>query len=260
MNPTATQERLPRVGWRRLPDPRLPGPIPLSISAWSDGQATVISALEMAEAPDASGEAILTWHISVSEHGRRPRPRVLKRALAAFGMVGVEQDNHHPGHACHFFQPVDPRRRRGCECKVTEVVHTEPDGYQWTNPSDGPCRGCELAKLLPGQPCPIHPAGEVYPDLLGPLTPGQGDRFAALAATHGVLLPAEAQRILPMAQPPEQPQALGAFPVPAIQVTANAQGFALSCSCGSAWAARREAAETACPGCGARLLLDGVIA
>ena len=156
----ATQERLPRVGWTRLVDPRLPGPLPLSISAWTDGQATVISALEMTEAPDGSHDIIATWHISVSERGKRPRPRVLRRALAAFGMLGVEQDNHHPGHACHFFQPVDPARRRGCECKVTEVVVTEPDGYQWTNPSDGPCRGCELAKLLPGQPCSLHPVGE----------------------------------------------------------------------------------------------------
>lgn len=255
--PTATQERLPRPGWTRLADPRLPGPLPLSISAWTDGQATVISALEMAEAPDASGEAILTWHVSVSERGKRPRPRVLKRALAAFGLVGVEQDNHHPGSACHFFQPVDPTRRRSCECKVTETVITDPgDGYQWTNPSDGPCRGCELAKFLPSKPCPLHPAGEVYPDLLGPLTPARAARLVELATSPDLLLPADDMRTVPMAEPPEP----GAFPTPAIHVGADAQGFTFSCSCGSAWAARREMVETACPGCGARVLLDGVIA
>ena len=214
----ATQERLPRVGWRRLPDPRLPGPLPVSISAWSDGQATVISALEMTEAPDGSHDIIATWHISVSERGKRPRPRVLKRALAAFGMLDAEQDNHHPGGACHFLQPVDPARRRDCECKVTEVVVTEPDGYQWTNPSDGPCRGCELAKLLPGKPCPLHPAGDLE---------------ASTAA-------------------------LGAFPTPGITVTAAATGFAFRCTCGSIWTAPLDTTTSKCPGCGAGVAIEAV--
>ena len=127
-------------------------------------------------------------------------------------MLDAEQDNHHPGGACHFFQPVDPARRRDCECKVTEVVVTEPDGYQWTNPSDGPCRGCELGKLIPSKPCPLHPAGEG-------------------------------------AEPIEP----GTWKPPAITVEADAQGFAFTCSCGSAWDAPLDARATKCPGCG-----DGV--
>lgn len=161
--PTATQERLPRVGWTRLADPRLPGPLPLSISAWTDGQATVISALEMTQAPDGSKDVIPTWHISVTERGKRARPRVLRRALAAFGMTHAEEDNHHPGNARHYFLPVDPARRRDCECKATETVITDAEGYTWTNPTDGPCRGCELARLLPGKPCPLHPDGPSAP-------------------------------------------------------------------------------------------------
>ena len=47
--------------------------------------------------------------------------------------------------------------RVACECKEDEQVIAEPDGYKWTTPKDGPCRGCELARMLPGlRTCPLH--------------------------------------------------------------------------------------------------------
>lgn len=145
-------ERLPGPGWARLPTP--PG-LSGSTSAWSDGRAAVISSLVDAKAPDATEDIIPQWHISVTERGKRPSERVLRRALRAFGMSDAEEDNHHPGNARHFWLPVDPARRTGCECKVTETTEREPDGYTWTNPTDGPCRGCELERAL-GKPCPLH--------------------------------------------------------------------------------------------------------
>lgn len=81
----------------------------------------------------------------------------MRRALRAFGMVAAEQDNHHPGNACHFWMPLDPSKRVDCECKNDEVVVTDKDGYQWTNPHDAAeCRGCDFARLPTGKPCPIH--------------------------------------------------------------------------------------------------------
>lgn len=157
MSPTLT-EKLPRVGWTPMPLPRALALEPGSHSAWSDGKAHVLSSLIDAEAPDGSGEVIPQWHVSITERGRRATPRVLRRALRAFGMVGAEEDNHHPGNARHFFLPVDPARRVGCECKATETIQREPDGYTWTNPTDAPCRGCELALKL-GRACPIHAGG-----------------------------------------------------------------------------------------------------
>lgn len=151
----AITERLPGPGWRSLQVPSALAARATSISTWTDGRAIVISALEDATAPDGAGDTIPQWHVSVSELGRRPSPRVLRKALRAFRMEEAEEDNHHPGVARHFWLPVDKSRRVSCECKETEKVVREADGYTWTNPTDAPCRGCELQRLL-GKRCPLH--------------------------------------------------------------------------------------------------------
>lgn len=126
----------------------------LAGSRWTDGRLSVISTLINAELPRGTGIGP-QWHVSVSRFGKRPKPHELARAQRAFGIVGWEEDNHHPGHARHFFRPVDPAHRVACECKTTETIHVEPDGYRWTNPTDAPCRGCEYWAQH-GKPCPIH--------------------------------------------------------------------------------------------------------
>lgn len=153
-SPAATRERLPGQGWAPA---RVPLPPAESVSAWTDGRVLVISALEVAESPDGRGDAIPQWHISVSERGKRPSKGGLRRALGAFGMRGSEEDNHHPGVARHFWLPVDPTRRVKCQCKADEDVIREPGGYEWTNPKDGACRGCELQRMT-GKTCPLHSA------------------------------------------------------------------------------------------------------
>jgi hypothetical protein len=135
------------LAWDELPSP-LPG-----ARAWQLGRTCVLSSLAMMELP--RGGVGPTWLISISRQGRRPQPDDIERALRAFGMVGAEEDNHHPGNARHFFMPVDPSQRVDCECKATETVIADTDGYTWTNPKDGPCRGCELQASL-GKPCPLH--------------------------------------------------------------------------------------------------------
>lgn len=127
------------------------------ISVWHSRGVTVISTLDMAKAPDGSGDVIPQWHISVTRRGRRPRADDVTRALLAFGMTGAEEDNHHPGQARNWFLPVDPSRRVDCECKETEVVVVEDDGYTWTtDPSD--CRGCEHERMFGTPPCRFHSA------------------------------------------------------------------------------------------------------
>ena len=132
---------------------------------WAKRCIVAISALELADPPDGQGEAIPQWHVSVSVDGQRPTDTQLAGVARAFGLVGAEEDNHHPGNARHLWLPVDPARRVDCECKVEEVVHVEPDGYKWTNPVEAVadpsvCRGCELRRLLGAraQPCPLHEA------------------------------------------------------------------------------------------------------
>jgi hypothetical protein len=138
---------IPWPGLRRSP----------TASAWTLGQIMVLSELVEAEYPDGSGNGP-QWLVSVSASGKRAKPKQLRRALRAFGMVGAEQDNHHPGNVRNYWRPVDESKRVDCQCKIDEVtVVDETDGYTWTNPVDGPCRGCELEQLL-GLPCPLHPA------------------------------------------------------------------------------------------------------
>lgn len=117
-----------------------------------------ISTLEEVELPGGEGLTGPTWHLSVSRLGKRPRERDVEHALRDFELVGAEEDNHHPGGARHFFLPVDPAYQGQCECKTTEDVIVEPDGYAWTNPKPAAieaCRGCEFERLR-GKPCPIH--------------------------------------------------------------------------------------------------------
>lgn len=151
------REQRPRGrGWAWIPvPPSAWAPGTLAASRWTDGRLSVISTLILAELPDGSGEVGPQWHVSVSRFGKRPKPAELARAQRAFGIVGWEEDNHHPGNARHFFRPVDPARRVACECKTTETIHVEPDGYTWSNAKDEPCRGCEFWAQQ-GKPCPIH--------------------------------------------------------------------------------------------------------
>lgn len=145
------RERFPRdLDWQEVPTS--PEVLRLSSvsSTWMRGRLLVISSLEL-EAREGP-----TWHISISSNGRRPIPREVRRALMAFGLLGAEEDNHHPGRARHFWMPVDPARRgKACACKRNEDLIEEPDGFTWTNPKDGSCRGCELESMI-GAPCTLH--------------------------------------------------------------------------------------------------------
>jgi hypothetical protein len=127
------------------------------IERWVSGPILVTSSLQTIEAPDR-GPDTPQWLIGISERGKRPKPHHVRRALRAFDMTEAENDAHHPGVACHYFLVVDPARRVTCECKTTEDIIVEPDGYRWTNPkpeSGEACRGCEYARLA-GSSCPIH--------------------------------------------------------------------------------------------------------
>lgn len=141
-------------GWNRVVPGHQRGSGELATSTWSWGRLVVISALIMAELPDGSGVGP-QWHISVAIKNKRPKGTDLRRALRAFGMVRAEEDNHHPGNARHFFMPVDPAKRVDCECKAEDVTMVDADGYRWTNPVDGECRGCEIQPVT-GRPCPVH--------------------------------------------------------------------------------------------------------
>ena len=163
---TPSEKRPAPACWTKIP---WPGPRPAGpASAWRSGPLMVLSELAEAEYPDGDGVGP-QWLISITAKGKRAKPKQIRRALRAFGMVGAEEDNHHPGNARSFWRPLDPSRRVDCECKTDETIVVEDDGYTWTNPVDGPCRGCELAKLIAGavghdlsplptlsRSCPIH--------------------------------------------------------------------------------------------------------
>ena len=133
------------------------------LSAWRNGPVTVISELAYCKLPREGAGMGLQFLVSISANGKRPKPHHVRKALRAFGMVGAEQDNHHPGVARHYWLPVDPEQRVTCQCKESEDVLDDGqrgDSYPWTNPNDGgDCRGCEFERLT-GKPCPVHAATE----------------------------------------------------------------------------------------------------
>lgn len=155
---TARHERRPHgAGWQQEP---APGPHRPHISAWRYGRIFVLSELADMELPRGQGVGP-TWLVSISRSGRRPSVSDVRKVRRSFGLVDAEVDNHHPGCAVNLFLVVDPAHRVSCECKEDETVVVEADGYEWTTPKDEPCRGCELARMLPGmRTCPVHPDGE----------------------------------------------------------------------------------------------------
>lgn len=145
-------------------DPRVVGTVWLS----ADGL-IAISDLTEALLPGADGAAGPTWHVSVSRRGvastiiggSRPSDDDLRRVIDAFEMPGFDEDNHFPGVARHLFCPVDERYRGACECKLTETLITEADGYVWSNDETAGCRGCHYKAVAtlagdPAPPCPLH--------------------------------------------------------------------------------------------------------
>ncbi len=157
-----TERRPSGTMWSRRPTPRDLEDVRTTrvCSGWRRRAISVLSAVEHADYPTGEG-AGPQWHVSIAAglgepELRRPTDKELRVALTAFGMLKAEEDNHHPGNARHFWLPIDPSKRADCECKVDEKTIVEADGYKWTTPVDGPCRGCELAALELGKACPIH--------------------------------------------------------------------------------------------------------
>lgn len=151
------------LGWRLagiVPDPHAG-----RMFAWVHlpTSTQVLSAVEVAEQP-RSGTPGPQWHISIVDRSTREPRRASAEQIAiarcAFDMLTAEEDNHHPGNARHFWMPVDPTERVDCECKASEVTVEEADGYRWTNPAEGACRGCEHERVMRAtgltRPCPLH--------------------------------------------------------------------------------------------------------
>lgn len=126
-------------------------------SMFERGRFRVISGLGPMELPQSGGKIGPTWHASLARRGsRRPTNDEVRKFLRDFDLVGAEEDNHMPGLARHFFQPVDPAYHGVCDCKTTEATIVEPDGHRWQNATDGSrCGGCEFERIS-GTPCKIH--------------------------------------------------------------------------------------------------------
>lgn len=147
----------------RLKEPRGPGwsewpssptsPLPRGARRWFWFATTVstsgilaVSSLDNVDEEDRG----LTWHVSISRFTQRGARYVpehatdddVAHALDAFRMTGAEEDNHvrvdgRAAVARHFWREVDPSKRTECQCKETEEVVVEPDGYTYTRPRGG---------------------------------------------------------------------------------------------------------------------------
>lgn len=133
----------------------------VGVSVWVSHDGLLItSGCHSAPLPGTDGTIGPQWLVAVSRRGRgrenrRASDDDVRRVVTAFAMPAFDEDNHHPGIARHLWCPHDAAAQRACECKISETLIVEPDGYQWTNDDSQPCRGCEYEKLL-GMPCTIH--------------------------------------------------------------------------------------------------------
>ena len=122
MTSPAQIERQPHgSGWARIPVPESVKAVAAISSAWTFGKITGISSLVYADLPDGAG-VDPQWFISVTRSGGRPTASDVRKAQRSFRMVGTEEDNHHPGHARHFWLPCDPAHRVACQCKTDEAT------------------------------------------------------------------------------------------------------------------------------------------
>lgn len=152
-----TEKRPVSPGWARLSNHALPATEAESYSVWAHNHLVVVSQVLWLENPGGDGEGY-QWALTVAATGRRPTDSEVALVLQAFDMNGAEEDNHYPAQSRDFYLVVDPLRREGCRCKADEEIIVT-DGYRWSNPIDGPCRGCEWSESA-GAPCPLHEKGQ----------------------------------------------------------------------------------------------------
>lgn len=108
---------------------RFDGFIPGSATArWVhlDGSVACSSVDDCGEGPE--------YHVSLSRGNRRLSVHDAKDILLGFEtpfkFEQWDEDNHLPGIARHYWCPVDPDRRRPCDCKAFEEPIEEGD-YIW---------------------------------------------------------------------------------------------------------------------------------
>lgn len=107
--------------------------------AFRSGPLVVLSSLEPMNAPDGSGDVLLTWLVSCSRSGvSMPTDKDMKTVRRAFDMRGAEEDNHVSGIARDLFMPVGPARRVECECKAGERLVVREDGYRYSVAKETP--------------------------------------------------------------------------------------------------------------------------
>ena len=120
------------ASWKDLGRRPLPGdPFDPFVHVWTRGRLTVFSTLVWA---DFRGTDQWQFLISVSARGKFPEDHEVERALQDFDMTVADEDNHESGAGVRKYylpcawKPGDPT---ACECKETEQVVTEPNGYRW---------------------------------------------------------------------------------------------------------------------------------
>ena len=154
MKLSASGALLPTRGFQRRRDPLAESVLPAGASIWQtvDGVIVTTSVAPM-PLPQSGGKVGPTWLIQVSHHGQRPDDATMRRVVECFAMPAFEEDNHFPGVSRSLFCPIGPGYRGICDCKLTEVVHVEDDGFTWSDDGTGRHRLAgvrSLASLLTG--------------------------------------------------------------------------------------------------------------
>lgn len=129
---------LPVKGFQRIRHTQAESVLPPGGSMWmtTDGLLVSTSCSPM-PLPQSGGKVGPTWLVEVSKNRGRPSDDDMRRVVECFAMPAFEEDNHFPGVTRALFCPVDEVYRGVCECKLTEKVIVEDDGFTWSDDGTG---------------------------------------------------------------------------------------------------------------------------
>lgn len=137
---TLPEPKTPQGSWTRV-GPMKPHPDPDMIGhGFIYDHLSGIRAISAVELIEETKGAPKTWtyHLSISNAGRRANQDQVNQAVADFGMDGAEEDNHSARVTRNFWLPVGLKVAPECPCKETEKPHDEGGGFIWREMSPRP--------------------------------------------------------------------------------------------------------------------------
>ena len=124
--PHGATRKVGALGWN------VTGILP-EFTMWQKGELRALSSLVNID--DGHQPPHYEWVVSFSQSSRQPlNDKQVAQCLRDFDALDFEEDNHEPGIARKFFQPVEHQYRKPCPCKDERLVALGDYIYSTTEP------------------------------------------------------------------------------------------------------------------------------